>query len=166
MPWLAIPLQWPRLNAMSPRFSSLLLVLALALVSHAFAQDAASLRLPARERAETAPGSGEFVAVGKVLEWNPRQTALVICDMWDAHTWKMVAPEYEWAAFLVGGVVGAILMMSVFNWALIIFSSIGGAHLILRAVPADPAIASVILVALAVVGCLFQAKAFARKPAE
>jgi len=69
---------------MSPRLSSLVFVLAL--FSHAIAQDSASLRLPARERAETAPGSGEFLAVGKVLEWNPRRTALVICDMWDAHT--------------------------------------------------------------------------------
>jgi len=102
---------------------------------------------------KVAIGLGGFLAGGYYL-------------MTAAHTWKMVAPDYEWAAFLVGGVVGAILMLSVFNWALIIFSSIGGAHLILRAIPADPAIASVILVALAVVGCLFQAKAFGRKPVE
>ncbi|MGB8166911.1 MAG: cysteine hydrolase family protein [Chthoniobacteraceae bacterium] len=33
------------------------------------------LRLPARDSAGA-----------RTLEWNPRQTALVICDMWDTHT--------------------------------------------------------------------------------
>jgi len=82
-----------------------------------------------------------------------------------AHTWKMVPPQYEWVAFLAGGIVGAILMMFVFNWALIIFSSIAGAHLILRVIPTDQAVASAILAALVVVGCLVQSKAFARREA-
>jgi hypothetical protein len=80
-----------------------------------------------------------------------------------AHAWKMVPPQYEWVAFLAGGIVGAILMMLVFNWALIIFSSIAGAHLILRVTPVDQAMASAILAALVVVGCIVQSKAFARR---
>ena len=55
---------------------------ALLLVALAHADE--PLRLPAREQVAK-PGS-EFVAAGRTLEWNPRQTALVICDMWDAHT--------------------------------------------------------------------------------
>jgi nicotinamidase-related amidase len=51
-----------------------------------WADDAGTLHLPARERVETASGSGEFRATARSLDWNPRQTALVICDMWDAHT--------------------------------------------------------------------------------
>ncbi|HEY3897575.1 MAG TPA: protein-signal peptide and transmembrane prediction [Chthoniobacter sp.] len=44
------------------------------------------LHLPARERTETAAGSGVFQPRTLTLDWNPHQTALVICDMWDAHT--------------------------------------------------------------------------------
>ena len=50
------------------------------------AQDVASFHFSARERVATAPGSSEFREVEKTLDWNPHQTALVICDMWDAHT--------------------------------------------------------------------------------
>jgi nicotinamidase-related amidase len=44
------------------------------------------LHLPARSRTETEKGSGEFRAVAQMLDWDARKTALVICDMWDAHT--------------------------------------------------------------------------------
>ena len=40
-----------------------------------------------------------------------------------------------WLCFLVGGILGAILMMAFFNWALIILSSLQGAHLIVRGLP-------------------------------
>ena len=70
---------------MLPRTFSLLLV-ALCGIASALAEEPANLRLPARERAETAAGSGEFREVSRTLDWNPRQTALVICDMWNAHT--------------------------------------------------------------------------------
>ncbi|MEX0703194.1 MAG: ThuA domain-containing protein [Planctomycetales bacterium] len=43
------------------------------------------LRLPARCRVETAPGSGRHHALTKILEWKPAQTAIVVCDMWDDH---------------------------------------------------------------------------------
>jgi nicotinamidase-related amidase len=42
------------------------------------------LQFPARERHQTAPG--KFAPAEKVLEWEPKKTALVICDMWDRHT--------------------------------------------------------------------------------
>lgn len=70
---------------MSPRSLSLLSAL-LCGVASAFAQDAAPLHLTARERLETSAASGEFREQAKTLDWNPRQTALVICDMWDTHT--------------------------------------------------------------------------------
>ena len=43
------------------------------------------LRFTTRARVETAPGSGEWQSVEKIVEWDPRKTALVICDMWDRH---------------------------------------------------------------------------------
>ena len=37
-----------------------------------------------------------------------------------------------WLCFLIGGILGAILMIACFNWALIVLSSLQGAHLIVR----------------------------------
>ncbi len=51
----------------------------------AVAGSAAELNLPARIRAETKKGSGEFCVVETNLTWDARKTAVVICDMWDRH---------------------------------------------------------------------------------
>ena len=69
---------------MLPR--TLPLLFALCGLASTFAEEPASLHLPARERAETAAGSGVFREVSRTLDWDPKQTALVICDMWNAHT--------------------------------------------------------------------------------
>ena len=47
---------------------------------------------------------------------------------------QTVAP---WLLFLVGGVIGAVLMNIVFNWTLIVLSSIGGATLICETLNAN-----------------------------
>jgi nicotinamidase-related amidase/type 1 glutamine amidotransferase len=41
--------------------------------------------LDARNRLETSQGSGKFTVLYKRLEWNPAETAIIICDMWDKH---------------------------------------------------------------------------------
>ena len=43
------------------------------------------LQLHARTRVETGQGSGRYRAVERTLAWDPRRTAVVICDMWDEH---------------------------------------------------------------------------------
>jgi nicotinamidase-related amidase/type 1 glutamine amidotransferase len=43
------------------------------------------LRLQLRTRAEVAPESGRFRAVTTPANWNPAETAIVICDMWNDH---------------------------------------------------------------------------------
>jgi len=45
-----------------------------------------SLHLLARTRIEVAPHSGRFEVVEKTEELDPKQTALIICDLWDKHT--------------------------------------------------------------------------------
>ena len=66
-------------------------VLTLALVPivaggfNALAAEKSAIVLHARSRAETESGSGDFRQVEKELKWDPQKTAIVICDMWDAH---------------------------------------------------------------------------------
>ena len=44
------------------------------------------LVLHLRSRREVAPGSGRFHAVTRRVEWEADKTAILVCDMWDAHT--------------------------------------------------------------------------------
>jgi type 1 glutamine amidotransferase/nicotinamidase-related amidase len=46
------------------------------------------LVLAARSLVETVKGSGKFVVVYKQLQWEPAQTAIIVCDMWDQHWCK------------------------------------------------------------------------------
>ena len=66
--------------------------------------------------------------------------------------------------FLVGGVIGAILLLTVFNWALIVVSSLIGAHLIVfqgvKTLP--PTGSTLVFVGLAVIGILVQGASFRR----
>jgi len=44
-----------------------------------------TLTLHVRTRVATPEGSWEFQPVYKTLRWDPKKTAMVICDMWDKH---------------------------------------------------------------------------------
>ncbi len=46
------------------------------------------LTLHTRARQETAEGSGQFQVTDHTVRWDARQTAIVICDMWNAHWCK------------------------------------------------------------------------------
>jgi len=75
------------------------------------------------------------------------------------HSWEMQAPPAApWISFLIGGLIGALLMYVVFNWALIILSSISGAHLILQPFSLAHTTASAALLVLALVGIMVQGK--------
>lgn len=76
--------------------------------------------------------------------------------------WAVQAPERAWISFLVGGVIGAALMIYIFDWALIFFSSISGAHLIIHSFQMNQAMASALFVALVVVGIVVQTRILAR----
>lgn len=43
------------------------------------------LRLNVRQKVETATGSGRWHTTTQPVKWNPKETAVVICDMWDKH---------------------------------------------------------------------------------
>ena len=65
-----------------------LLLLAFVLCAGGTVLTADSLILPMRSRVETAKGSGDWRVEEKTAEWDPRKTAIVVCDMWDQHWCK------------------------------------------------------------------------------
>jgi hypothetical protein len=84
------------------------------------------------------------------------------------------AQPTNWMAFIIGGIVGLLLVASVFNWALYILSSWAGATLVTRTVTEgvklDPALGMVAFFVLFVLGMIIQAGLFREqsknKPAE
>ena len=62
-----------------------------------------------------------------------------------------------WALFLIGGVVGAILIAAVFDWALIILSSITGASILIDAMGTSQGLAVLVFVVLLAIGIGIQA---------
>lgn len=49
---------------------------------------AAPLQLTLQSRVESPAGSGEYRVVTKKEAWEPKQTAIIVCDMWDLHHCK------------------------------------------------------------------------------
>src|SRR5262245_8782037 len=76
-----------RLGLVGRRWRSLFSALALTLLGTVTvsngAEDAIKLRL--RSRIEAAPGSGRFQVIEKSAAWQPKETAIIVCDMWDLH---------------------------------------------------------------------------------
>jgi hypothetical protein len=60
--------------------------------------------------------------------------------------------------FIAGGILGAILLLAVFDWALIFLSSITGAILISRALPLQSPLDLITFVVLLVIGIFVQAR--------
>jgi len=50
------------------------------------AKSSESLTLATRHRAESTKGNGDWQAIEAPAQWNAKQTALVLCDMWNKHT--------------------------------------------------------------------------------
>lgn len=70
---------------------------------------------------------------------------------------------FNWLPFIIGGLIGAVLMFIFFDWALILLSSISGANLIVEAIHLAAPLNLVILLVLIVVGVLIQAGLMARE---
>jgi len=65
--------------------------------------------------------------------------------------------QYSTVIFVIGGVVGAILLLALFDWALIVVSSLIGAHLIQSAIVLPASGSTIVFIGLAVLGILVQA---------
>jgi nicotinamidase-related amidase len=73
-----------------PSFISWTLLLALFFLPFDGLANDIPLRLTLRSRVKVA-GKGEYVVQEQTVTWNPRKTAIIICDMWDAHWCKSAA---------------------------------------------------------------------------
>jgi nicotinamidase-related amidase/type 1 glutamine amidotransferase len=57
-----------------------------AFASASAAENSSALKLNLRRRIETSPGSGRYhTLTERDVAWDARQTAIIVCDMWDAH---------------------------------------------------------------------------------
>jgi hypothetical protein len=70
------------------------------------------------------------------------------------------------AAFIIGGILGAILVVWLFNWALIGISSVAGASMIVSGVFLRPADRPLLLLGLVILGLLIQGFVFLREGAS
>jgi len=68
--------------------NTLSLCLLVHLLSCGWSAGADSLTLPLRSRVETSKGSGEWRVEERTTEWDPKKTAIVVCDMWNEHWCK------------------------------------------------------------------------------
>ena len=65
--------------------------------------------------------------------------------------------QYSGVTFLIGGIIGAVLLLVLFDWALIVLSAVVGAYLIEEAIPLPPVGAGILFVVLVVLGLVVQA---------
>jgi hypothetical protein len=70
--------------------------------------------------------------------------------------------QYSTIIFVAGGIIGAILLLALFDWALIVVSSFIGAYLIQSAIVLPPTGSTLVFVGLAIIGILVQAASFRR----
>ena len=68
-----------------------------------------------------------------------------------------------WLAFIVGGIIGVILINAVLDWALIILSALAGSALIIDAVDLPQVLALIAFIALVIVGFSVQARELKRE---
>ncbi len=76
---------------------------------------------------------GGLLAQDLVLHWHFTLVTLAPNGL-PAYHWQ-AWPAAAWIPFLVGGAIGAVLMLLLFNWALIVLSSLYGASLIVQNFP-------------------------------
>jgi len=70
--------------------------------------------------------------------------------------------QYSTFTFVAGGIIGAILLLAMFGWALIVVSSFIGAYLIESAIVLPPTGSTLVFIGLAILGMFVQAASFRR----
>ena len=79
---------------------------------------------------------------------------------------KLGNGQFSWLPFLVGGVIGALLVAILLDWALILISSLEGSLLIIQNTHFSASYASLVFVVLIVIGFVVQAMTLMHKPRQ
>ncbi|MDH3885355.1 MAG: hypothetical protein OET63_14140 [Desulfobacterales bacterium] len=66
--------------------------------------------------------------------------------------------QMVWLPYIIGGIIGAIILFFVFDWALIVLSTLTGATLIVQMVAFNPWVEITLFLALVIAGMAFQFK--------
>jgi hypothetical protein len=74
--------------------------------------------------------------------------------------------QYFWLTFIIGGIIGAVLLLVLFDWALIVLSAVVGAYLIQSAIALPPTGTGILFIVLVLVGVVVQAGSFRRTRGE
>jgi len=67
-----------------------------------------------------------------------------------------------WVLFVVGAVLGAIIVLALFDWALIVLTSAAGATLIARSLPLGPVVGFVVFAVALAAGVIIQSRTVRR----
>ncbi len=70
----------------------------------------------------------------------------------------LVSQEIFWIAYVGGGIIGALLLFLLFDWALIVLSSLAGAAIITDTITLNPVMETAIAMVLALLGIFVQAR--------
>ena len=70
---------------------------------------------------------------------------------------------FSWLIYLAGGIIGVLLVIFLFDWALITLSSLAGASLVTQALPLTTGLAGVVFLALVIVGIVIQGTTMQRE---
>ena len=76
------------------------------------------------------------------------------------------AGSSSWLPPLIGGIIGAVLLFLLFDWALIFLSSLSGASLVVQGMAFNPTLKVLLFFGLIVLGLVFQTRLFQRKRQE
>ena len=68
--------------------------------------------------------------------------------------------QWPWVIYVVGGILGAAMLFLIFDWALILISSLSGASLIVQTVEVGQDIKTLLFIVLVIIGIIFQTVLF------
>jgi hypothetical protein len=90
----------------------------------------------------------------------PVAAAGFVMGSYAAHRLVLTLPMgwagWEWAVLVIGGILGALLVLLVFDWALIALSSLAGAVLITQVFSPGPSLSLLLFALLTAAGIAFQ----------
>jgi hypothetical protein len=78
--------------------------------------------------------------------------------VWLLQRFGLALSQWDWLIYIIGGILGAVLALYLFDVALIILSSLAGATLIVQSISLDALITSILFVVLLVAGIFIQSK--------